>query len=78
MMMIISRPEGSKGWVKLPNRWMVERTFAWLGRWRRLSRDREMSGRSSEAFIKLAMIQLMVKRLRPEGTDAEFHYRNMA
>ena len=77
-MTIISRPEGSKGWVKLPNRWMVERTFAWLGRCRRLSKDREKSVRSSEAFVKLAMIHLMVKRLRPVGTDAEFHYREMA
>ena len=77
-MTIISRPEGSKGWVKLPIRWMVERTFAWLGRCRRLSKDREKSVRSSESFIKLAMIHLMVKRLRPAGTDAEFHYRKVA
>ena len=77
-MTIISRPEGSKGWVKLPIRWMVERTFAWLGRCRRLSKDREKSVRSSEAFIKLAMIHLMVRRLRPAGTEAEFHYREVA
>ena len=77
-MTIISRPEGSKGWVKLPIRWMVERTFAWLGRCRRLSKDREKSVRSSESFVKLAMIHLMVKRLRPSGTDAEFHYRAVA
>src|SRR5687768_15111539 len=57
---IIRRPEGSRGWVKLPIRWTVERTFAWLGRCRRLSKDRERSVLSSEAFIKLAMIQLML------------------
>jgi putative transposase len=74
-MVIISRPEGKKGWVKLPIRWTVERTFAWLGRCRRLSKDREKSTRSSESFIKLAMIQLMLHRLRPSGTDAEFRYR---
>ena len=75
---IVRRPEGKKGWVKLPIRWTVERTFAWLGRCRRLSKDREKSVRSSEAFIKLAMIQLMLHRLEPDETDAEFHYRKAA
>ena len=74
-MTIIRRPEGKKGWVKLPIRWTVERTFAWLGRCRRLSKDREKSVLSSESFIKLAMIQLMLHRLEPDETDAEFHYR---
>lgn len=73
-MAIIRRPEGSKGWVKLPIRWTVERTFAWLGRCRRLSKDRERTVLSSESFIKLAMIQLMLHRLRPSGTDPEFRY----
>jgi putative transposase len=77
-MTIIRRPEGKKGWVKLPIRWTVERTFAWLGRCRRLSKDREKSVLSSESFIKLAMIQLMLNRLEPDGTDAEFHYREAA
>jgi putative transposase len=75
---IIRRPEGTKGWVKLPIRWTVERTFAWLGRCRRLSKDREKSVRSSESFVKLAMIQLMLHRLQPSGEDAEFHYRKAA
>ena len=75
---IVRRPAGSKGWVKLPIRWTVERTFAWLGRCRRLSKDREKSVLSSESFIKLAMIQLMLHRLRPDETDAEFHYREAA
>jgi putative transposase len=74
-MTIVRRPEGKKGWVKLPIRWTVERTFAWLGRCRRLSKDRERSVRSSEAFIKLAMIQLMLHRLEPDETDTEFRYR---
>ena len=77
-MTIISRPEGSEGWVKLPIRWTVERTFAWLGRCRRLSKDREKSVLSSESFVKLSMIQLMVHRLRPEGVDAELRYRRTA
>jgi putative transposase len=75
---IVRRPKGSEGWVKLPIRWTVERTFAWLGRCRRLSKDREKSVLSSESFVKLAMIHLMVKRLEPSGTDADFHYREAA
>jgi putative transposase len=71
---IVRRPEGSQGWVMLPIRWTVERTFAWLGRCRRLTKDREKSVLSSESFIKLAMIQLMANRLRPSHADAEFHY----
>jgi putative transposase len=74
-LIIVRRPEGSKGWVKLPIRWTVERTFAWLGRCRRLSKDREKSVLSSESFVKLAMIQLMLHRLEPPNGDAEFHYR---
>lgn len=77
-MVIVRRPEGKKGWVKLPIRWTVERTFAWLGRCRRLSKDREKSVLSSEAFVKLAMIQLMLHRLEPSGKDAEFSYREAA
>src|SRR5262249_52252997 len=77
-LIIVRRPEGQKGWVKLPLRWTVERTFAWLGKCRRLSKDRERSTLSSEAMIKLAMINLMLNRLQPKGTDAEFHYRKVA
>jgi putative transposase len=75
---IVRRPKGAEGWVKLPIRWTVERTFAWLGKCRRLSKDREKSVESSEAFIKLAMIQLMLHRLQPDETDAEFCCRNAA
>jgi putative transposase len=72
---IVRRPEGAEGWVKLPIRWTVERTFAWLGKCRRLSKDREKSVLSSEAFVKLAMIHLMLNRLQPKDADAEFEYR---
>ena len=68
----------NQGWVKLPIRWTVERTFAWLGKCRRLSKDREKSVRSSEAFVKLAMIHLMLNRLEPKDADAEFQYRTAA
>jgi putative transposase len=75
---VVRRPEGKKGWVKLPTRWTVERTFAWLGQCRRLSKDREKSVLSSEAFIKLAMTHLMLNRLQPKHADAPFHYRQAA
>ncbi len=77
-MVIVRRPEGRRGWVKLPIRWTVERTFAWLGRCRRLGQDRERSVLSSEAFIKLAMIQLMLNRLEPSERAPEYHYREAA
>jgi putative transposase len=75
---IVRRPEGQKGWVTLPIRWTVERTFAWLGRRRRLSKDHEHSPESSEAFIRLGMIHLMLNRLKPKNNEAEFHYRMAA
>ena len=77
-LVIVRRPKDSEGWVKLPIRWTVERTFAWLVKCRRLSVDREKSVISSEAFVKLAMIQLMLNRLEPKATDPAFRYRAAA
>ena len=74
-LVIVRRPDGTQGWVRLPIRWTVERTFAWLGKCRRLSLDREKTTRSAEAMIRLAMIHLMLNRLAPKAADAEFHYR---
>jgi putative transposase len=72
---IIRRPEGAEGWVRLPIRWTVERTFAWVQKCRRLSVDREKTTRSAEAMIRLAMIHLMLNRLCPKEGQPEFHYR---
>jgi transposase len=75
---VVRRPKGSKGWVKLPIRWMVERTFAWLNKCRRLSVDREKTTLSAEAMIRLAMIHLMLNRLCPKDGEPEFRYRKAA
>src|SRR5437868_8754685 len=77
-LVIVRRPDGQKGWVKLPLRWTVERTFAWLGKCRRLSVDREKTTRSAEAMIRLAMIHVMLNRLHPKERQAEFCYREAA
>ena len=77
-MAIIRRSKQAEGFERLPIRWTVERTFAWLGRCRRLSKDREKTVLSSESFIKLAMIQLMSHRLRPSETEPEFQYHDAA
>jgi transposase len=61
--------------VTLPKRWLVERTFAWLTKCRRLSLDREKTTLSSQAMIRLAMIHLMLHRLSPGEGQAEFCYR---
>jgi putative transposase len=58
---IVSRPTGSKGFVLLPRRWVVERTFAWLGNYRRLSKDYEENISSSEGMIYLASIHRMLR-----------------
>ncbi len=60
---IVRRPTGVKGFQWLPWRWIVERTFGWLGRYRRLSKDDEYLPQTSEAIIRVAMIHLMVRRL---------------
>jgi putative transposase len=56
---------GQTGFVPQPKRWIVERTFGWLNRSRRLSKDYERTTASSEAFVKVAMIHLMIRRLKP-------------
>ncbi len=62
---IVKRNAEVKGFAVLPRRWVVERTFGWLGRYRRLSKDYEELPESSEAMILIAMIALMSRRLDP-------------
>lgn len=63
---IVKRKEQNRFEV-LPRRWVVERTFAWLGRYRRLSKDYEYLPHSSESMIYVSMINLMLHRLKPEA-----------
>ena len=60
---IVKRSDDQKGFVVLPRRWVVERTFAWLSFHRRLSKDYEALPATSETMIYVAMIRLMVARL---------------
>jgi putative transposase len=61
----VEKPRGQQGFQVLPKRWVVERTFAWLGKCRRLSKDYEALLESSVAWIWLAMSRLMLRRLAP-------------
>lgn len=62
-MELVKRSDDIKGFKVLPRRWVVERTFGWLGRQRRLSKDYEYLPATSEAIIYIAMIGLMIRRL---------------
>jgi putative transposase len=62
-LIIVRRIAGTSGFVLLPRRWVVERTFGWLGRWRRLSNDYVELPEVSEAMVTVAMIRLMLHRL---------------
>jgi transposase len=60
---IVQRPAGVKGFQLLPRRWVVERTFAWLGRNRRLAKDVEASIESAQAWLMLASVKLLIRRI---------------
>jgi putative transposase len=60
---IVSKEKGQKGFVVQPQRWKVERSFAWLNRYRRLSKDYEYDDIYSESIVYLASIRFMLKRL---------------
>ena len=66
---IVEKPADQKGFAVSPKRWVVERSLAWLGWYRELSRDYEYCPRHSESMVKLAQIHLMVRRLEPSQTS---------
>jgi putative transposase len=72
-----ARPEGTKGFTPLEKRWVIERTNAWNGRYRRNSKDYERSVESSTAMIQISNIHLMLNRLAHNSYPA-FHYRKEA
>lgn len=72
---IVRRPEGEKCFQPLPIRWVVERTFAWQGRYRRLSKDYEHLPESSETVVKIAAIHHMLRRLRPQRIARSQRFR---
>ena len=72
---VVRRKEGEERFVPLPRRWVVERTFAWLGRYRRLSRDYEHLPASSESVVKIAAIHHMLRRLRPRRVSHSQRFR---
>lgn len=64
-----------KGFQPLKKRWVVEQTFGCMSRWRRLNRDYEKTTTSSEAMVKLSSIHRMVRRLKPDRSQAKFQYQ---
>jgi putative transposase len=71
----VSRPADAEGWVKLPKRWVVERTLAWLGRYRRLSKDYEKLTETSAAMVQVSAIHHMLRRLKAKKVKEKFHYK---
>jgi putative transposase len=72
---IVRRPEGSEGFVKVPKRWVVERSLAWLGRDRRHSKDYERTPQSSEAWVRISSIRGMLRRLAPDKKHANAPFK---
>ncbi|MEM1040989.1 MAG: transposase, partial [Bacteroidota bacterium] len=60
---VVHREPGQRGFVVLKKRWIVERTFAWFGGYRRLSKDYEYIPAVSEAMVHLSAIRLMLRRV---------------
>src|SRR3954471_17073153 len=77
---VVRRPEGAVGFVKLPKRWVSERTFAWRGRDRRHSKDYEWRTEASEAWVQISAIGQMLRRLAPdqERKQVPFMYKRPA
>jgi putative transposase len=62
----VQRPEGAQGFVLVPKRWVVERTFAWLGRYRQLSKEYDYEPQVSEAWVQVSALHQMLRRYRPD------------
>jgi putative transposase len=73
---VVERPAGVTGLVHLPFRWVIERTNAWVGKYRRNSKDYERTTGSGEAMVQVSQIHLMLRRLRPDAAAprADFRY----
>ncbi|WP_449657995.1 transposase [Anabaenopsis elenkinii] len=63
VLQVVRRPVNTKGFVLLPKRWVVERSFGWFNWCRRLSKDYEILPQTHETFVQIAMIRLMLRRL---------------
>jgi putative transposase len=72
---VVGRPTDAEGWVKLPKRWVVERTFAWLGRYRRLSKDYEKRTETSAAMVQVSAVHHLLRRLKRQQGQQRFHYK---
>ncbi|QDV35315.1 IS5 family transposase [Tautonia plasticadhaerens] len=72
---VVSRPAGSEGFVPPPRRWVVERTPAWLGRYRRHSRHYEWYPESGESMIRISSIHRMLKPLKPDWTGRQAPFK---
>ena len=72
---IVSRPKGETAFKPLPVRWVVERTYAWQGRYRALSKDYEHTPESSEAVVRIAAIHHLLQRLRPKAKAHSQRFR---
>ncbi len=75
---VVRKEPGQRGFVVQPRRWVVERTFAWLGDCRRLAKDYEVYAETSEAFIYLAMTHLMLHRMAPNPAKRPWQAANAA
>lgn len=72
---IVARPHGTKGFQILPKRWVVERTYAWLGRSRRLAKDFEATIASAEAWITVASLKLLVRRIARQSKQVSANHQ---
>jgi putative transposase len=74
-LVLVHRPDGVQGWVLLPKRWVVERTFGWLGWYRRHGKAYEKTTESCEAMIRISQVAQMLGRLVPKQADPAFTFR---